>query len=204
LKRSGASRLPREGGSDLLILASGSARRAALLRQAGIPFEQGSPPGVDETPPRGATAREVALTLAERKAVAAMAREPGRRVLTADTLVALGDSLVGKPADEEDAVRILTRLAGREHRIFTGVAVGRDGRLFSNAAGARVRVDSLSSAQIRAYVATGEPLGKAGAYALQGRAAAFVRLVEGAPDTVIGLPLDVVHRLLAALGPARG
>ena len=188
---------------DLLLLASGSPRRAALLRQAGIPFEQGEAPGVDETPPPDTTAREVALTLAERKATAAMARAPGRRVLTADTVVALGETLLGKPVDEEDAARILARLAGREHRVFTGVAVGRDGRLLSGAAGARVRVDPLSSAQIRAYVGTGEPLGKAGAYALQGKAAAFVRLVEGAPDTIIGLPVDLVRRLLAALGPPR-
>jgi septum formation protein len=188
---------------DVLLLASGSPRRAALLRQAGIPFEQGEAPGVDEAPPAGVTPREVALTLAERKAEAAMARAPGRRVLTADTVVAVGETLVGKPADPEDAVRILARLAGREHRIFTGVAIGRDGRLVSDAAGARVRVDPLSAAQIRAYVATGEPLGKAGAYALQGKAAAFVRLVEGAPDTVIGLPLDVVRRLLDALPRSR-
>jgi septum formation protein len=189
--------------TDVLILASGSPRRAALLRQAGIAFEQGPPPGVDETPPLGVSPREVALTLAERKVTAAVARAPGRRVLSADTVVALGGDLLGKPADEEEAVRLLTRLAGREHRIFTGVAVGRDGTLLSGVAGARVKVDPMSAAQIRAYVATGEPIGKAGGYALQGRAAAFVRLLEGAPDTIIGLPVELVRGLLAELGPAR-
>ena len=182
-----------------LVLASGSPRRADLLRAAGIPFEQGAPPGIDETPPPGLPPRAVAAALALAKARAAAARLPGRTVLGADTVVAQGTELLGKPGSPAEAERMLARLQGREHEVHTGVAVVRGRAEACDVASARVRVDALSERERRDYVATGEPLDKAGAYALQGRAAAFVRLVEGSADTVVGLPVALLRRLLAAL-----
>lgn len=183
-----------------VLLCSASPRRSALLEAAGIPFERGPAPGVDETPPPGLGPRAVAQALAETKARAAAARAPGRLVLAADTVVALGGDLLGKPRDGDDAQAMLRRLAGRVHEVFTGVAVARGTWLRSEVAAAAVVVDALDDAAIRAYVATGEPLDKAGGYALQGRAAAFMRLTAGSPDTVVGLPIAVVRRLLAAEG----
>lgn len=188
-----------------LVLASRSPRRADLLRAAGLPFEVGPAPDVDETPPPGLGPAEVAVALAERKAAAVRARvAPGRVVLGADTVVVLDGALLGKPADAEDAVRLLARLGGREHEVFTGVALAGPAGLVSGGARARVRVEALSEAERRRYVATGEPLDKAGGYAIQGRAASFVRLVEGDLDTVIGLPLALVRSLLEALGRPAG
>jgi septum formation protein len=116
-------------------------------------------------------------------------------------LVALGQELLGKPGDADTAVGMLGRLAGREHDVFTGVALAKDGAEVADVAAARVRVEALSEATRRAYAATGEPLDKAGGYALQGRAAAFVRLMEGHADTVVGLPIETLRRLLRAFPP---
>ena len=181
-----------------VVLCSASPRRAALLEAAGIPFDLGPPPDVDETPPPGLAPRAVAKALAERKMAAASARAPGRTVLCADTVVALGAEILGKPRGAADAETMLARLAGREHDVFTGVATGRGELVRSGVYAARMRVDALDGTLIRAYVATGEPLDKAGAYAIQGRAAAFVHLVEGSLDTVVGLPVALVRRLLGA------
>lgn len=179
------------------LLASRSPRRAALLRDAGIGFEQGPAPDLDETPPPGLGPAEVAEHLAREKARAVLARRPGRTVLAADTVVALGSRLFGTPRDVAEAEAMLTALAGREHDVVTGVAVARDDGLTSGVARARVAFDELSPDEIRAYAATGEPLDKAGAYALQGGAARFARLVAGRADTVVGLPIDLVRRLLS-------
>jgi septum formation protein len=191
-----------------LLLASRSPRRAALLREAGIPFEQGAVPDVDESlpparpgrvlPPDGAV-EQVAL----RKAAAAAIRAPDRLLLAADTLVFLDAEVLGKPRDAEEARRMLTALSGRAHLVATGVAVtglAPDGvrRTLSGAASTRVVFRRLSEAEVEAYVAGGEPLGKAGAYALQGTARSFVERLEGREDTVIGLPVDLVRRLLGA------
>jgi septum formation protein len=182
------------------LLASRSPRRGALLRAAGIAFEQGPAPDVDETPPPGLTPPEVARALAERLARVAAARAPGRVVITADTVVALGERLLGTPADAGEAREMLAALAGREHVVATGVAVARDGRLLSGVAQARVAFGSLAPEAIEAYVATGEPLDKAGAYALQGGGRAFARLLEGQEDTVVGLPIGLLVDLLDQLG----
>ncbi len=184
----------------LPLLASRSPRRSALLRAAGIAFEQGPAPDVDETPPPGLTPGEVARALAERKARVAAARAPGRVVITADTVVALGERLLGTPADAGEAREMLAALAGREHVVATGVAVARDGRLLSGVAQARVAFQPLAPEAIEAYVATGEPLDKAGAYALQGGGRAFARLLEGQEDTVVGLPIGLLVDLLDRLG----
>jgi septum formation protein len=182
------------------LLCSGSPRRAALLVEAGVPFERGETPDVDETPPFGLAAADVPEALAARKARAAARRHPGRAVVAADTVVVLGGDLLGKPAGVEEAKAMLRRLSGRAHRVVTAVAVARDARLLLGRDTATVVFRPLAPAEIDAYVATGEPLDKAGAYAIQGGAAGFVARREGAVDTVVGLPVSLMRRLLAELG----
>jgi septum formation protein len=181
------------------LLCSASPRRAALLRQAGVAFEQGPSPGVDETPPEGVPAEEVAEMLARRKAAAAAERSPGRVVVAADTLVVLDGRVLGKPADAAEARAMLASLSGRRHLVVTGVAAARGGDLVSGHDSAAVAFRALRPEEIDAYVATGEPLDKAGAYAIQGGAAEFVSARQGRLDTVVGLPvalvLDLVRRL---------
>ncbi|MFM8387238.1 MAG: Maf family protein [Planctomycetia bacterium] len=186
------------GGRQPLLLASGSPRRVALLEAAGIAFERGAAPGVDETPEPGWSARTTAQRLAERKACAGLGAAPGRHVLGADTVVAVDGLLLGKPRDAADAEAMLGRLQGREHEVLTGVALATPGGLWSEVAVARVRMAPLSPSQVRDYVAGGEPMDKAGAYALQGEASAFTRVVLGEADTVVGLSVALVRRLLAA------
>lgn len=179
------------------LLCSASPRRAAILASAGIPFDRGKPPDVDETPPAGVRPDAVAEALAGRKARAAAARAPGRLVVCADTVVLLDGEVLGKPDGAADAVRMLRALSGRRHEVVTGVAVARDRACVSGAARTAVTFRALTPAEIEAYVATGEPLDKAGAYAVQGGASAFVERLEGDLDTVIGLPLATLRDLLA-------
>ncbi len=186
-----------------LVLASRSPRRRAMLSDAGIHFEVHDYPDVDETPAAGLTApHDVVRELAERKARAAALRTPHVVVLAADTLVFLDGAILGKPHDAAEARIMLRELAGREHEVATGVAVaGPDDeariRVVSGADSTRIAFRDLTDDEIAAYVASGEPLDKAGAYALQGGARRFVTSIDGAEDTVIGLPLHLVQRLLA-------
>lgn len=181
-----------------LVLASGSPRRAALLRQHGYAFEVEAP-GVDERVAHGVAPGDAALALARRKALAVAPR--GRVVLAADTLLDLDGTLVGKPRDVDDAARILRRLAGRAHDVVTGVAVRTDVAFAADVARTRVTFRPLAADEIARYVATGEPLDKAGAYAIQGGAAAFVESVDGPLDNVVGLPMALVATLLARVAP---
>jgi septum formation protein len=183
-------------------LCAARRRRAARPPAAGVAFESGRPPEVDETPPAGVAPAEVAQALAVRKARAAASRAPGRVVVTADTTVLLGDAILSKPEDAADARRMLHALSGRVHRVVTGVAVARDATVLSASDATSVEFRPLSDEEIAAYVATGEPLDKAGAYAIQGGAAGFVVRREGRLDTVVGLPVDVVRRLVAEIGIA--
>jgi septum formation protein len=186
----------------VLLLASRSPRRAALLAAASIPFEQGPAPDVDETPPPGAPPEEAVEALALRKALAAAPAAPGRWVLAADTLVFLGGRILGKPKDPKDAAATLALLSGRTHLVATGVALARarsSGPVERHVGSrvARVTFRPLAEAEIRAYVRGGEPLDKAGSYALQGGAAGFVAALDGDPETVVGLPTSLVRDLLA-------
>lgn len=182
--------------SRVLVLASASPRRADLLRQIGLAFTVAEPK-VDETPPARAPPREAALAIARRKALAVERGDSGAWVLAADTLGVLDATLLGKPRDAEDAVRMLLSLAGREHRVVTGVVVlAPGGYAFEDAAETTVAFEPFDEARARAYVATGEPLGKAGAYAIQGLGGALVRDVRGSASNVVGLPLHVAVRLL--------
>ncbi len=187
-----------------LRLASRSPRRRTLLARAGIPFRVGPLPPAAERAPAGATPRARVLWLARKKARAVAARVPGEWVLGADTLVFLGRRPLGKPRDAKAARRMLAALSGRRHRVLTAVvlarASGRSVRCLAGVAAATVEFRRLSAAEVRAYVASGEPLDKAGGYALQGRGGAFVGRLWGAPDTVVGLPLGLLGRLLARAG----
>jgi septum formation protein len=180
-----------------LVLASASPRRAALLRAAGYDFEV-RPSGAVEWPFPGGDPAVYAEALATAKVAQAHAA-PGEVVVGADTIVVLDGVVLGKPAGEADARRMLRALAGRAHDVVTGVAVRRDGATRAAHARSQVTFRALSDQEIDAYAATGEPLDKAGAYAYQGGAGPFVTHLEGDADTVIGLPVSLLERLLERL-----
>lgn len=181
-----------------LILASGSPRRKELLALTGLPFIIDAPE-VDEHTDLGA--RDAVLELSRRKALAAAALHPGKVVLGSDTLVAIDDEPLGKPVDEEDAFHMLRRLSGRWHQVYTGVTcVAADGSIYSGVDASNVLFADMTDDEIRTYIATGEPMDKAGAYALQGIAGMWIEAVEGTPSSVIGLPVMLTRQLLAACG----
>ena len=178
-----------------LVLASASPRRAQLLAEARIPFEA-RPVDVDERAPRRAAPADAALAIALRKARAAP--HPGAWVLAADTVVAHHGHLLGKPFDETEAHAILRLLSGDAHEVVTGVVVvPPEGEPLAEAARTTVVFRELSDEEIDAYIRTGEPMDKAGAYGIQGKGRAFVARVDGPLDNVVGLPMEVVRRLLA-------
>ena len=183
------------------MLASASPRRRALLEQIGYAPDVVEPAELDEA----ARPRELpgahAARLAHAKAEAVAARHPGAFVLGADTVVACGRRILGKAETEEEARRGLSLLSGRRHRVFGGVtAIDPSGRAASRLVRTAVTFKRLSAEEIAAYLACGEWRGKAGGYAIQGRAAAFVRLVNGSYSNVVGLPLHETYRLLMGLG----
>jgi septum formation protein len=182
-----------------LVLASASPRRRELLGGLGLRFTVRSG-DVDETPKDGELPRDYVLRLAIEKA--RTRAHPGEIVLAADTTVVLDGEILGKPVDAEDARRMLTRIAGREHTVLTGVALEEPGRNLrvSSIEASRVRMAILSEERIAWYVETGEPLDKAGSYAVQGLGALFVEEIEGNYTNVVGLPLPLTARLFAELG----
>jgi len=187
----------------LLVLASGSPRRRDLLSRAGLHFDV-LPADVDESAAPGESPVEMVQRLAMEKALAvarSLGAEPRRWVLGADTIVVVGERILGKPADPEHAVSLLRALVGRVHSVWTGVAVCASGgdvpRVLS--VESRVHMRPATAEEVRAYVATGEPLDKAGAYALQGEGRRFVARVEGSETNVIGLPLDETLDLLRSV-----
>jgi septum formation protein len=181
-----------------LILASASPRRAELLNSAGYTFEV-APADVDETPRGGERPADYALRVAHDKAAVAWSgRADDDRcvVLAADTVVVSGGQILGKPRDDEDAAAMLRMLSGRVHEVLTAVVlVGQSGER-SEVVTTRVRFLPMDEQEIQWYIATGEPSGKAGAYAIQGRAARFIDWIEGSWSNVVGLPLATVYRLL--------
>ncbi len=174
-------------------MASSSPRRAALLRAAGYAFEV-RPSGVEEWPYPGGDPAAYAEALARAKA----AGTGGDVVVGADTIVVLDGAVLGKPAGAADAAAMLRRLSGRAHEVVTGIAVRHRDVLRSGHCRARVTFRHLAEPEIQAYVAGGEPLDKAGAYAYQGGAGPFVAELDGDADTVVGLPLVLLERLLPA------
>ena len=183
-----------------LVLASASPRRIELLAQIGIVPDRIDPADIDETPLKGETPPRLAERLARTKAQAVAARAPGAVVLAADTVVAVGRRFLEKAADEAEAARFLRLLSGRNHRVFTGVAVAAGGRTTHRVVETRVTFKTLSTAEIAAYVASGDWRGKAGAYGIQGPAGAFVIRIVGSHPAVMGLPLYETANLLNGAG----
>jgi septum formation protein len=191
----------------MLVLASASPRRRDLLTRAGVEFRV-EPADIDESSLPGEAPEALAERLAREKAAHVARRFAGEAavVLGADTIVVLGPDVLGKPRDSAHARELLGRLVGREHRVITGVAVGRAGdwdadtEWHSCTVSSRVWMHPVTGAEIAAYVATGEPLDKAGAYAFQGEGRRFVRAVEGSETNVIGLPLEESLALLGRFG----
>jgi len=181
--------------SPHLTLASASPRRRELLEQLGYVLDV-RPQDTDEAVLPGEAPTDYVLRVAREKARACS----GDAVLAADTAVVLGTAILGKPRDAQDARRMLRALAGIPHEVLTAVCVRRSGLERTAVVTAEVRLDPLSDAQIDWYVATGEPLDKAGAYAIQGLAGAFVRHLRGSVSNVIGLPLAETLELLGAAG----
>src|ERR1035438_7592994 len=191
------SPMPRHN-QPMLVLASQSPRRSEILRQAGIPFTV-RPVEVDETPLSGERPRAYVERLALAKALAAPAG-PQETVLTADTTVTIDGAVLGKPADAADARRMLALLSGRRHDVLTGICLRKGDSVISDCATTAVWFQTLTEEEIDEYVASGEPDGKAGAYAIQGLASKFVERIEGCYFNVMGLPVALVYRHLARLG----
>jgi septum formation protein len=182
-----------------LILGSGSPRRKELLAQLGIVPDAILPPDIDEDPRKGELPRPYAARLAREKAAAVVAG-PDDIVLCADTTVALGRRILGKPRDAGEAAAFLTALGGRRHEVITAVAVRRGARVWARESVSAVKMKRLSDAELNAYLASGEWEGKAGAYAIQGAAGAFVPWISGSFTGIVGLPLAETAALLAAAG----
>ncbi|MCE1170179.1 MAG: Maf-like protein [Azovibrio sp.] len=199
-------------GFQRIYLASRSPRRRELLTQIGVHFDtlifrtgNRADPETDETPLPGEAAEAYVLRLARAKA------EHGQRligwrklmtqpVLAADTTLEVDGQIIGKPADPVDAAAILKRLSGRSHQVLTGVAVDFEGRVETALSISAVRFRELSEAEIRLYVASGEPMDKAGAYGIQGRAGLFIEHIAGSYSGIMGLPLCETGGLLKAFG----
>lgn len=183
-----------------LILASASPRRADLLKAAGIEFDV-MPADVDETVHQGESAEQYARRVANAKACGALARSHGRPVLAADTVVVVDGQILGKPADAADARRMLGLLSGRRHEVLTAVSVSLGGPddvcpAASGVERTTVEFAPLNDKEIGWYIASGEPMDKAGAYAIQGLGSRFVTRIDGSYSNVVGLPIALVYKLL--------
>jgi septum formation protein len=183
----------------MLVLASGSPRRQEILRNAGISFVV-QPADVPEEPLPGEDPVTCAQRLAREKALAIARLRPTDVVLGADTIVVVDDVILGKPVDEADAARMLRMLSGRTHQVTTGVCLVGPGFEDSRVETTTVRMDALAEEDVRSYVSTGEPMDKAGAYAIQGIASRWISRIEGDYFNVVGLPVALVWRMLRQCG----
>jgi septum formation protein len=181
---------------NTLVLASRSPRRAELLSHAGFRFRVCAA-DVDETPREGEDPRKYVLRLAEEKA-RAVAASDAEVVLGADTTVVFANRIMGKPVDEDDAAGMLRALSGQRHEVMTGICLKRGPLAVFDISITTVSFSPLSPAEIADYVESGEPMDKAGAYAIQGLASRFVERIEGSYSNVVGLPVALVYRLLRA------
>jgi septum formation protein len=187
--------------APLLILASSSPRRSALLRQIGVPH-QVVPSQIEERRLEGESIEQCVRRLAEHKALQVRSRlqDSALPVLGADTAVVIDDVMLGKPRGRRDALEMLARLSGREHQVFSAVALAQRATLSSSLCRSAVRLRILAAAECEAYWDSGEPCDKAGAYAIQGLGAVFVERLSGSYSAVMGLPLFETATLLAAAG----
>jgi septum formation protein len=181
----------------MIVLASQSPRRRELLERAGIPFVVRIA-DIDESMQPGEVAQQYVRRLATGKAVT-VSRAADECVLAADTTVVLGPDILGKPEDAADAARMLAALAGRSHQVITGICLRYRQDLFIDAAVTTVQFGPMTAAEIEAYVASGEPMDKAGAYGIQGVASRYVTSIEGCYNNVVGLPVSLVCRYLKKL-----
>jgi len=189
----------------MIVLASASPRRQEILRNAGIPFTVQAA-DINETPLKDELPRDCAERLAREKALTVWRMRPRDMVLGADTIVVVDGAILGKPVDGDDAARMLRLLSGRVHQVITGVCVvgtRSDSQLTSSEPETRtasettsVTMNELSDVEIREYVATGEPMDKAGAYAIQGMASSWIPRIEGDYSNVVGLPMALVYSML--------
>ena len=186
--------------NETIVLASASPRRQELLRQIGCGFRV-VVSDAEELSGDGISPERLAVENARRKAEDVAAKEGGNApVLGADTVVAVDETILGKPKDETDAVRMLRLLSGRQHFVYTGIALAYRGEIYEGVVRTEVWVDELSEKEIEAYIATGEPMDKAGAYAVQGIAAKFIPRIDGSFSNVVGLPLHAVRNLARKAG----
>jgi septum formation protein len=192
----------------MLVLASASPRRQELLRNASIPFEV-QPTNIPEVPQPGEAPRAFAERMAREKALAVFRLLPNDFVLGADTIVIVDAEILGKPRDRADAVRMLRLLSGRMHQVTTGVCLlglrprdenGKIGFEDVKSETTLVTMDPLGEDDIHGYVSTGEPMDKAGAYAIQGRASRWISRIEGDYFNVVGLPVSLVYKMLREHG----
>jgi septum formation protein len=182
-----------------LVLGSGSPRRLELLAQLGLTPSDIRPPDIDEDVRRGELPRDYVKRIAAEKA-AAVTAAADEVVLCADTTVALGRRIMGKPADAEEAVAFLRAMSGRRHKVITALAVKRGERLWTKDVQSTVAMKHLSDAEIASYIASGDWQGKAGGYAIQGPAGAFIPWINGSYTAIVGLPLTETAGLLTAAG----
>lgn len=190
--------------SSMIVLASASPRRQDLLRQLGIQFTV-QPADIDESPLAGEAPRDCAERLAREKALAVWRIRPQDVVLGADTIVVIDETILGKPTDADDAARMLRLISGRVHQVTTGVCLakglgGKNPDLRTASETTLVTMSELSDEEIRKYAASGEPLDKAGAYAIQGMASRWIPRIEGDYSNVVGLPVALVYRMLRESG----
>jgi len=182
-----------------LVLGSGSPRRRELLAQIGVEADDIRPPDINEDPRPGELPRPYCVRLAREKALA-IAASDDEIVLSADTTVALGRRILGKPEDAAEAAQFLYALSGRRHRVMTAVAVRRGDQIWERDVVTQVKMKSLSDAEVNAYLASQDWRGKAGGYGIQGPAGAFVPWINGSFSAVVGLPLAETANLLVAAG----
>lgn len=182
-----------------LVLGSGSPRRRELLAQLGLVPSDVRPPDIDEDPRDGELPRPYCVRIAREKAQAIPCADD-EVVLCADTTVALGRRILGKPADEKEAAAFLTKLSGRRHRVVTAVAVKRGDRIWERDVVTQVKMKPLSNEELNAYLQSGDWHGKAGGYGIQGAAGAFIPWINGSFSAVVGLPLAETAGLLQAAG----
>jgi len=188
---------------DKLILASQSPRRAEILTSVGWPFEA-IPADIDESRFESEDALSYVLRLAQTKAETVAARVASGRVLGADTVVVVDQEILGQPCDDDDARRMLSLLSGKWHEVVTGVALVSKSQTSVAHQTTRVRFAELTSEEIEWYISTGEPKGKAGAYAIQGQGALFIQEIEGDYYNVVGLPVRLVYELATRMEGKNG
>lgn len=182
-----------------LILGSGSPRRLELLAQLGLEPDDIRPPDIDETPHKGEEPRPYCARMSREKVMAVQA-DSDDIVLCADTTVALGRRIMGKPADKAEAAQFLLAMSGRRHRVITALALRRGDRIWERDVVTQVRMKRLSDDELNAYLDTGDWQGKAGGYGIQGPAGAFIPWISGSFSAVMGLPVAETASLLTAAG----